>query len=282
MMFLILTQLTQMKLFSILAATLFIFGACTNSSAPADKPVEEKTDTVAETTPEVEEAATKVLFVLTSHSQLGDTEKETGYWLSEITHPWKELTEAGYEVDFVSPQGGEPQMDPGSMDTADAVNMAFLADSVYQAKMKNTLTPDQIDVASYPAILFVGGHGVMWDLPENADISKIAANIYENNGVVSAVCHGPAGLVNITLSDSTYLVQGKKVSTFTNEEEKAIELDGVVPFSVEDKLAERGAIIEKGDMWAEQISVDGRLITGQNPQSAKAVGAAIVTALNAK
>jgi putative intracellular protease/amidase len=131
----------------------------------------------------------------------------------------------------------------------------------------------------YAAIFYAGGHGAMWDLPLNNELNKIAASIYENNGIVAAVCHGPAGILNIQLSDGSYLVKGKKVNGFTNEEEELVKLTGVVPFLLEDQLKEKGGIYEKSAPWQSHVTTDQRLITGQNPQSAKGVGAAIVQAL---
>lgn len=212
----------------------------------------------------------KVLFVVTSHDQLGNTGKSTGYYLSEVTHPWNVLHKAGYEIDFVSPKGGKAPVD--DFDLSDPVNKKFWKNEKYRNKIQNTMKPSDVNPEEYVAIHYAGGHGTMWDFPENEKISTIARKIYEKNGVVSAVCHGPAGLVNIKLSNGEYLVDGKKVSAFTNEEEKAVELDSVVPFLLESKLKKRGATFEQSGLWQKQVSVDGRLVTGQNPQSATAVG----------
>ncbi len=212
----------------------------------------------------------KVLFVLTSHSRKGSTGKPTGWYLSEAAHPWKVLHESGVEIDFMSPQGGRPPVD--GFDLKDPVNNEFWENKGVQAKLESTLAPAAVDAGDYTAIHFVGGHGAMWDFPDNAAIAEIAAAIYENQGMVSAVCHGPAGLVNVRLSDGSYLVKGKAVAAFTNAEEKAVGLDGVVPFLLADKLAERGARHVAAADWTDNVQVDGRLITGQNPQSAESVG----------
>ncbi|MEL6558840.1 MAG: type 1 glutamine amidotransferase domain-containing protein [Bacteroidota bacterium] len=212
----------------------------------------------------------KILFVLTSHGEKGDTGEPTGYYLSEAAHPWEVMINAGYEIDFVSPKGGEPPVDGFNLD--DEVNKKLWEDAVYSQKLKNTLKPDQVDPAEYIAIHYVGGHGTMWDFADNEALANIAAEIYEDGGVVSAVCHGPSGLVNIKLSDDSYLVAGKKVNAFTNEEEVAVKLETVVPYLLETKLIERGAIFEKSGLWQEHVAVDGRLVTGQNPQSAKKLG----------
>jgi putative intracellular protease/amidase len=150
---------------------------------------------------------------------------------------------------------------------------------VYHQKISNSHKPSEIKAEEYVAIYYAGGHGAVWDLPDNQEIAGIASKIYENNGVVSAVCHGPAGLVNIKLSNGKFLIDGKKVSGFTNEEEKAVKLENVVPFLLEDQLKERGGIYEKSGPWQEHVVTDQRLVTGQNPQSAKAVGEGVKKAL---
>jgi putative intracellular protease/amidase len=222
----------------------------------------------------------KILFVVTSHDKKGSTGEPTGYYLSEVTHPWEILHKAGYEIDFVSPQGGKAPVD--GFDLKDAVNAEFWNNEKERYKVEHTKKPEEINPADYVAIHYAGGHGAMWDLADNTALAAIAAKIYEQGGVVSAVCHGPAGLVNIKLNNGQYLVDGKKVNGFTNEEEVAVKLDKVVPFSLEDKLKERGARFEKSGLWETHVVSDQRLVTGQNPQSAKAVGAALLTELKKK
>lgn len=220
----------------------------------------------------------KILFVLTSHRTKGSTGEPTGYYLSEAAHPWKVLHDLGYEIDFVSPKGGEPPVDGFNLE--DPVNKVFWEHPQVQTKLKNTLTPQQLTASQYGAIFYAGGHGTMWDFKDNAPLAQIAASIYEKNGVIGAVCHGPAALINIKLSDGTYLVDGKRVSAFTNEEEQAVGLTKVVPFLLEDALKERGAIFEKAENFQENVAVDGRLITGQNPASAHTVGQKMAEQLN--
>lgn len=222
----------------------------------------------------------KILFVVTSHDTKGNTGEKTGYYLGEVSHPWEVLTHAGYEIDFVSPKGGNPPVD--GFDLGDPVNKKFWEDSIYQHKISNSLTPAAVHASDYAAIFYAGGHGAMWDLPQNEAIAAIGAAIYENNGLVAAVCHGPAGVVNIKLSNGSYLVQNKKVNGFTNEEEALVKLTGVVPFLLEDQLKAHGGLYEKSAPWQQHVTVDGRLITGQNPQSAKAVGEAMVKWLQAQ
>lgn len=219
----------------------------------------------------------KILFVVTSHDTKGSTGEKTGYYLAEVSHPLKVLTDAGYEIDFVSPKGGNPPVD--GFDLSDPDNKAFWKDKVYHQKISNSLRPDQVQPDQYAAIFYAGGHGAMWDLPDNKALAAITARIYEQNGVVAAVCHGPAGLVNVQLSNGKYLLEGKKVNGFSNEEEELVKLTHVVPFLLEDQLKARGGQYEQSPAWQPHVTVDQRLITGQNPQSAKAVGEAIKAAL---
>lgn len=219
----------------------------------------------------------KILFVVTSHDKKGSTGEPTGYYLSEVSHPWEILHQAGYEIDFVSPKGGNPPVD--GFDLNDPVNKKFWEDKVYHNKIEHSMKPSEVNPADYVAVHFAGGHGAMWDFPENTAIAGIAARIYENNGIVSAVCHGPAGLVNIKLSNGKYLVDGKKINGFTNEEEFEVGLQNVVPFLLEDKLKERGAQFEKSGKWQSHAVTDDRLVTGQNPQSAQAVAQAVLQEL---
>jgi putative intracellular protease/amidase len=219
----------------------------------------------------------RVLFVLTSYDTLGSTGKETGFYLSEVTHPYAVFEKANIEVEFVSPKGGKAPMTGVELD--DPINKAFLEDPTKVAKVENTLTPEQVDPARYDAIFYAGGHGTMWDFPNNDQLARIAASIYEKGGVVGAVCHGPAGLVNIKLADGAYLVDGKTVSSFTNEEEEAVGLSDVVPFLLESTLIERGATHTKAPNFQPHVVVSERLVTGQNPASATGVGEGIVKLL---
>ncbi|BDD00523.1 type 1 glutamine amidotransferase domain-containing protein [Persicobacter psychrovividus] len=212
----------------------------------------------------------RILFVVTSHDKLGSKGDSTGFYLSEVSHPWKILHDAGYEIDFVSPQGGRAPVD--GFDLEDPINQCFWENKTYRAKVEQTMKPSEVDPKRYLAIHYAGGHGTMWDFPENDALAAIAAQIYEQGGFVAAVCHGPAGLVNIKLGNGEYLVANKVISTFTDEEEEAAGLTDVVPFLLESKLKERGAIIHKADLWKAKVSSDTRLITGQNPASAQLVG----------
>lgn len=220
----------------------------------------------------------KVLFVLTSHDRKGNTGQPTGFYLPEAAHPWAVLHSAGFEIDFVSPKGGRPPMEGG--DAADPVSRQFLDSPEVARKISSTPTPDQVNAADYAAILFVGGHGTMWDFPDNQFLSHIAASIYENGGVIGAVCHGPAALLNLKRADGEYLVKGKQIAAFTDEEEHAVNLDKVVPFLLATTLKQRGAHHKPAPNWQTNVIVDGRLVTGQNPASAEGVGQEIARLLN--
>jgi putative intracellular protease/amidase len=215
---------------------------------------------------------TRILMVLSSHSTLGDTGRSTGWYLPEAAHPWKTFTEAGFEVDFVSPLGGANPFD--GFDESDATQVAFL--QKFGPSGPVTKTPAEVDSSNYDAVFFVGGHGTMWDFANNTQLATTAAAIYENGGSVAAVCHGPAGLVNITLSDGSYLVAGKKLSAFTDAEEEAVGLTQVVPYLLASTLIERGALHDAAPNFQAKVVVDGRLVTGQNPASAAGVAAEVV------
>ncbi|OFZ66084.1 MAG: hypothetical protein A2V79_03040 [Betaproteobacteria bacterium RBG_16_56_24] len=219
----------------------------------------------------------KILFVLTSHDRKGNTGQPTGFYLPEAAHPWAVLQADGFEIDFVSPKGGTPPMD--GADSADPVSRRFLDSQEVVRKIGSTPTPDQVNASDYSAILFVGGHGTMWDFPDDQSLAKVATSIYEAGGVVGAVCHGPAALVNLKLSDGEYLVKGKQVAAFTDDEERAVNLDGVVPFLLATTLRQRGANHRPAPNWQANVVVDGRLVTGQNPASAEGVGQEIARLL---
>ncbi len=221
-----------------------------------------------------------ILFVLTSHATKGASGGEpTGYYLSEVTHPLAELEKAGIAVEFASIAGGEPPVDGLDMD--DQLNARYWNDDKFRAAIQQTQRLDDIDASRYSGIFFAGGHGTMWDFPDSPAVQQVTRDIYEADGVVGAVCHGPSALVNIKLSDGRYLVDGKRVAAFTNDEERAVKLENTVPFLLASTLEQRGAHYQPAQSWTEQVVVDGRLITGQNPQSASAVGAALRIALTA-
>lgn len=222
----------------------------------------------------------KVLIVVTSHEDLGDTGDKTGYFLSEVTHPYYVLEAAGYTVDIASPKGGLPPMDERSYKLNDEDNKRFVETPSDWARMENSIRLSDIDSSDYAVIVYAGGHGTMWDFPDDPHIQRLTRDIYEAGGIVAAVCHGPAALVNVRLSDGSYLVDGREVSTFTNMEERLVFLYNDMPFLLETKLKERGADIKKSFPFFKRVTVDGRLVTGQNPNSAREMGEEILKLLN--
>jgi putative intracellular protease/amidase len=221
----------------------------------------------------------RILFVLTSHGTLGNTGRATGFYVPEAAHPWRIFTDAGMTVDFASPAGGAPPMDGARRD--DPTVRAFLDDPRVAEQLQQTLPLSAVDPSIYSAIFLVGGHGTMWDLPEHTALHTVIAAIDGTGGVVSAVCHGPAGLVNVRRADGTYLVAGHTVSAFTDAEEAAVGLTDVVPFLLSSTLATRGATLAAADTFQPKISVSGRLVTGQNPASASGVAEAVAALLHA-
>lgn len=221
----------------------------------------------------------KILIVVTSHSQLGTTGKQTGYYLSEVSHPVAALEKAGFAYDIASPKGGKAPMDESSLDLKDPVNKEYMGKADFTKKLENTLKLADIDMSKYSAVIFAGGHGAMWDFKDDPYITKISSTIYEKGGVVAAVCHGPAALINIKLSNGTYLIAGKNIAGFSNDEEKAAGLNQIVPFSLEDELVKKGGKYTKAGLWGKHVVVDGRLVTGQNPSSAEGVGEAVAKIL---
>lgn len=222
----------------------------------------------------------RILFVVTSHEQLGDSQRKTGLHLGEVSHVYKPLKEAGYEIDFVSPKGGQTYM--YGVDINDPMTSWFIQNVSAYYQLTHQLTPDQIDPKKYAAVYYVGGHGTMWDLPNHAALNEITKTIYENDGLVAGVCHGPSGLVNVQLSNGDYLVKGKKITAFTDEEEELAGKTKVVPFLLESTLKERGAVFSEAAPWQEHVVVDGRVLTGQNPASAHPLALQLLKLLEEK
>lgn len=217
----------------------------------------------------------KVLFVLTSASELDG--KPTGYTVSEAAHPWKVFRDAGHVVDFASIDGGEPPADPNS--EADEITEMFQQDPTVQASLSRTAKVDIVQAGQYDAIYLVGGHGTMVDFRGNPGLQKLVARVANGGGIVSAVCHGPAGLLDVELENGLNLVEGRKVSCFTNAEEDEIGLAEAVPFLLASEMEAQGANLEQAENWQEQVSVDGLLVTGQNPASAAGVAKEVVKIL---
>lgn len=218
-------------------------------------------------------AQKKALLVLTSHDDLGGVRK-TGFHLGEAAHPWKELTDAGIQVEVASIAGGAAPIDGRKDD--DPIQQEFLA----AVDLANTRKLSEVSAADYDAVVFVGGHGTMWDFPNNDTVSALGRDVYESGGVVAAVCHGPAALVGMTLPDGTPLVEGKTLAAFTNAEEEAVGLTGTVPFLLQTELENLGATHTSSDNFTEHVEVSERLVTGQNPASATRLGAEVARLLN--
>ncbi|EGL62273.1 nonF-related protein [Agrobacterium sp. ATCC 31749] len=220
-----------------------------------------------------------VLFVLTSHGTKGETGEPTGFYLGEVTHPLAVLDAAGIAVEFASIDGGEPPVD--GLDLNDPTNARYWSSEGFRSAIRNTSRLADLDPKNYAAIFFTGGHGAMWDFPTSPAVNDLTRSIYEAGGVVAAVCHGPAALVNVTLSDGAHLVAGKNVAAFTDDEERAVKLDRIVPFLLASTLTMRGAHHHPAADWTAKVVVDGRLVTDQNPQSATGVGEALRDLLSA-
>ncbi|MEM6255015.1 MAG: type 1 glutamine amidotransferase domain-containing protein [Cyanobacteria bacterium P01_D01_bin.156] len=224
----------------------------------------------------------RILIVLTSHDQLGNTNHATGFWLEELACPYYIFVDAGASVTLASIKGGQPPLDPKShLDESQTEDTKrFLADGVAQKALAHTIAIDQVNADDYDAIFLPGGHGTMWDFSTSAILSSLIASFDAEKKIVAAVCHAPAGLVNVKTSSGEPLVKGKTVTAFSNSEEKAVELDAVVPFLLETRLRELGATFEAGPDWGAFSKQDGNLITGQNPASSEPAAKAVLAALS--
>jgi putative intracellular protease/amidase len=223
----------------------------------------------------------KVLFVLTSHDKLGDTGKKTGFWVEEFAGPYYTLKDKGVDITLATPKGGKAPIDPTS-DTEDAATEStkrFHKDEEAQERINTTHKLSEINAADYDAVFYPGGHGPLWDLAQDKTSIKLIETFNAQKKPIAFVCHAPAALKNVNGADGEALVKGKKVTGFTNTEEKAVELVDVVPFLVEDMLRENGGIYSKGDDWSEYVLQDGNLITGQNPASSKLVAEKLFAAV---
>jgi putative intracellular protease/amidase len=213
----------------------------------------------------------KILMILTSHDELGDTGEKTGFWLEEFAAPYYVLADAGVEVTLASPKGGQPPLDPKSDtdETQTEATKRFKKDSKAQNILANTKKLSEISDTGFGAIFFPGGHGPLWDLTNDPDSKRLITAFADSDRPVGAVCHAPAVFKNIEREDGQPLVSGKRVTGFTNTEEQGVGLTDVVPFLVEDMLKENGGLFEKGDDWASFVLTDGKLVTGQNPASSE-------------
>lgn len=224
-----------------------------------------------------------VVLVLTNHGEMGDTGKPTGFYLSEAAHPYAEITKAGYTVIIASPKGGFAPVDPKSLDMKDVENAAFWekfgGEKDGRKGIVKTVALAEIKSGEVAGVFYAGGHGTMWDLPDSVAVQSFTTEVYSKGGAVGAVCHGPAALVNVKDADGKPIVQGKKVAVFTNEEEEAVKLTDVVPFLLQDEMEKAGAKVLPGEKFAENAVRDGKLVTGQNPASAKKAGQLMIQAI---
>lgn len=223
----------------------------------------------------------KILMVLTSHDQLGDTGKKTGFWLEEFAAPYYVMKDAGADITLASPKGGQPPLDPKS-DEPDAQTEAtdrFKADQTAQQLLASTTPLSHIDPADFDAVFYPGGHGPLWDLAEDRDSIALIEAFAAKDRPIGVVCHAPGVLRHVKGRDGQPLVKGRKVTGFTNSEEEAVGLTKVVPFLVEDMLQERGGHYEKGADWGVYVVTDGKLVTGQNPASSEEAAKALLKLL---
>jgi len=224
----------------------------------------------------------KILFVLTSHDKLGDTGKKTGFWIEEFASPYYTLLDKGANITIATPKGGKAPIDPSS-DTPDAQTAStkrYREDTEAQEHIANTKVLADMQASDFDAVFYPGGHGPLWDLANDATSAKLIETFNEQQKPIAFVCHAPAALKNVKNTDGSPLVKGKKVTGFTNSEEKAVQLTDVVPFLVEDMLKENGGIYSKGDDWAAYALQEGNLITGQNPASSDLVAEKLLASLN--
>ena len=224
----------------------------------------------------------RVLIIVTSNAKMGDSAKVTGIWAEELAVPYYAFIDAGITVEVASPKGGAVPFDPASLKPK-GQNWThverFLADAEAQHRCASTRATAQIDVAGFDAIFFPGGHGAMWDLPKDQDVTRAVEAAYQANKIIAAVCHGPAGLVAAKRPDGKSILHGKRINAFTDDEEAAAGLTQVVPFALETRMRDQGGVFEKAANWQPFAIRDGNLITDQNPMSSALVAQHVLEAL---
>lgn len=225
----------------------------------------------------------KILIVLTSHDQLGDTGRKTGFWLEELAAPYYAFTDAGAQIVLASPKGGQPPLDPKSNepDFQTDLTRRFEADPAATAQLASTVRLDSVRQQDFDAVFYPGGHGPLWDLANDSHSIALIESFMAANKPVALVCHAPGVLRDVKAADGSPLVAGKKVTGFTNSEEAGVGLTDVVPFLVEDMLQAAGGQYSKGPDWGAYVVSDGLLITGQNPGSSAETAAVLVKHLGA-
>jgi putative intracellular protease/amidase len=226
----------------------------------------------------------KVLMVITSHDQLGNTGRKTGFWLEELAAPYYVFKDAGAEITLASPKGGRPPLDPKSNEPEFRTDLTlrFEKDAAAQAQLDKTVRLDSVRQEQFDTVFYPGGHGPMWDLVENKDSIKLIESFIAGGKMIGIVCHSRGALRHVKAPDGKLLVQGKEVTGFTNGEEEAVGLTKIVPFLVEDEMLKLGAIFSKKANWAPYVVSDGLLITGQNPSSSGPAAKTLIAALKQK
>ncbi|WP_186207702.1 type 1 glutamine amidotransferase domain-containing protein [Burkholderia gladioli] len=226
----------------------------------------------------------KILMVLTSHDQLGDTGRKTGFWLEELAAPYYVFKDAGAEIVLASPQGGQPPLDPKSneADFQTEATRRFEADAEAKAALADTARLGSMTHDAFDAVFYPGGHGPLWDLAEDRDSIALIESTFAARKPLALVCHAPGVLRHAQGEDGKPLVNGRKVTGFTNSEEEAVQLTEVVPFLVEDELKRKGGDYSKGADWQSYVVTDGLLITGQNPASSEQAAKVVLEKLGGK
>ena len=223
----------------------------------------------------------KVLIVLTSHSELGNTGKKTGFWIEEFAAPYYIMHDAGVTLTIASPKGGQPPIDPKSAEPSAQTEATkrFDGDKDLQHLLANTTKLTDVSADDFDAVFYPGGHGPMWDLVNDEKSIDLIQDFWKAHKPVAAVCHAPSVLLNVVDENGDFLVKDKKVTGFTNTEEEAVQLTRVVPFLLEDELKDRGGLYSKKEDWASYVVTDGLLITGQNPASSEAAAKQLIQLL---
>lgn len=226
----------------------------------------------------------KIVIVLTSHSQLGNTDGKTGFWIEEFATPYYIFKEAGAKITLASPNGGQPPIDPksDSPENQTESTIRYKKDEELLHLMANTTKLEAISATNFDAVFYPGGHGPLWDLTTDKNSIELIQDFWDAKKPVASVCHAPSVLLKVKDEDGNFLLKGKKVTGFSNTEEKAVQLEKIVPFMLEDELKSKGGIYSKKEDWVSHVVTDGLLITGQNPASSGAVAKKLLSLLSHK
>lgn len=226
----------------------------------------------------------KILMVITSHDQLGNTGRKTGFWLEELAAPYFVFKDSGAEITLASPKGGRPPLDPKSNEPEFRTDLTlrFEADATAEAQLDKTVRLDSVRQEDFDTVFYPGGHGPMWDLAEDKDSVKLIESFLAAGKTIAVVCHSTGALRHVKTPDGKPLVAGKEVTGFTNGEEEEVGLTKVVPFLVEDEMLKLGAVFSKTANWSVHVVKAGQLITGQNPHSSGPAAQALLAALKGK